>query len=457
MPFRPCNKNARERFFFAVAVFRRNWLTLLWGLVPLGAQGQSELPLYPEAVFPELAPALEAAAEVHPSIQAANMRAALAAARADEAAAAKRPRATAFARTTGTYITREDIDAEWRAGLDGNLTLSQPIYHWGALDATIDAGRAASDATQAETLVERQRLLAHVRDLYLRWRQAEALDAQLVDSIAATEQRIDAQRQLLEAGQRSEADVLRVELSLLENEETRAANAIELNSVAREFFAATGNQPPSGVADAVFGLPTVEAIDRWAAALRQQIEGTDAFQAASARAREAAARLEIARVAQRPKVDLVTGVFGDQLDSVNNTDSVYRVQYFAGLQVRWDFFDGGRTRARIISEQATQRLREAESEALADRLATDLARRLAELELHRSRVETRDARIAILERQVELLERESQRDRTSQRELVEQRLRLAELRRLSLDARFAFLRTLNAINAVFFPDPILLR
>jgi len=428
-----------------------------WGGLTLPLAAQTSLPLYPEALFPELRPALQHAMDASTTLTSLELRETVAHAEADQAAAVTKPRVQLFARTAGAYITRDDIDAEWRGSLNANLTVSQPVFHWGALEKTVELGALRADIAEARASTDRKRHLAYARDLYLRWRRAYEREQVLTQSLALSKQFLAAQQALRDAGQRSDNDVLNLELRVLEQEERLTLNTLELSGAAQLFTRATGHAPPEPAGEAsLAALPGSEALATWAEGLRQQITETESVKATRLQQTVLAKEREIIAVQQRPKIDLVAGVFGDQLDAVDSTDSVLRVQYFAGLQVNWNLFDGGRTEAQLISARARERLEAAREAEVIAQLETELDRQLNELALRLAQIETRETRVDLLSRRVALLEAQVDRNRAAPLTLLEARLEREELQRQVLEARFDYLRTLAYLNASFLPDPILL-
>lgn len=158
-----------------------------------------------------------------------------------------------------------------------------------------------------------------------------------------------------------------------------------------------------------------------------------------------------------PNFDLVAGVFTDQLDSINQQDYVFRVQYYAGLQIRWNIFDGWQTDGYKRGALARKRT----YAMLRDQAGTDnrqaIETLLANLRLNLKQIEARDKRETLLERRVTLLRQQVEQNLVSGVELMEGEIDYLEVRRRLMEARVNYLMNLMELAVLLDEDPAVIR
>jgi outer membrane protein TolC len=154
-----------------------------------------------------------------------------------------------------------------------------------------------------------------------------------------------------------------------------------------------------------------------------------------------------------PALDFVAGIFSDQLEGLNQADSVIRVQYYAGLQVNWSFFDSWQTDAYKRSALARKRT----FSLYRDQAEADLQRKtetlLAGLQLNLKQIEARSKRENLLERRVSLLREQAERNLITGTERIEGEIDYLEVRQRLMEARVNYLINLMELGILLDQDP----
>jgi outer membrane protein TolC len=141
------------------------------------------------------------------------------------------------------------------------------------------------------------------------------------------------------------------------------------------------------------------------------------------------------------------------LDSINQQDSVFRVRFYAGLQVNWNIFDGWQTDGHKRTTLARKR-----ALALREQLARDDSRQqfqslLADLQLNLKQIEARGKREEILARRVELLRQQVELDQVTGIDLIEGEIDYLEVRQRLMEARVNYLVNLMELGVLLGNDP----
>lgn len=374
----------------------------------------------PEEIYPQLGPILESARQVNDRI----LLSRLDRLSAEEGIRVNQsflyPAVRASVNFNTSFESRDDLEENpTRANVNFGVSASQPIYHWGALQAGKDIAEIRAQIAAGQFEEAMHAVLNEVRASYL----SLVLDRVLMDKNAfdteVTGQILESRRNDLQAGRLSREEFEIFELNHQEMlEEGRYLRRLTENRL-RDFRILVGRDDltleqipqeiPSFHYDGeIFSFLTenstsipvqdVTAVQRLQDSLRIQ-------------------ELELFRTNTnlRPKLNFNVGATQDQLAAANTDASVRRLVLFASLNVNWNIFDGFRTdaerqmisiRTRQIRHQlsALQQRRGAEFQNLLDSL--DNAHRtlgieerrvaLAEVELRRRETERNDGRLSDL-------------------------------------------------------------
>ena len=340
----------------------------------------------PERQLPGLQAWVDAAAEAAPRVIEARLQKLTAEAAEEESRSLTRPRADAF----GDFSYRENSETQ-----DGsfkpyyNVSVEQPLWHWSALTnqkrvAEIQKKLAANDYAEA-----RRALILEIRRAYL---DLVLKKLSLAETTAAYDRQLAALKVNRDRAARGEyaSDLLATaQLDVRKAEVARDRQQAGFDRALRAFAILNGRDTIS--ADS---LPAdVSALPASARALfrpeTSAAPSSSAIPAALARPEGdlevARLRQEVTRVRNYPKVNLAAGA--DQ-GAASGTDQTAVVNYFAGVRVRWNIFDGFSTRAAVKqarlavrqNEKALAEARNALTHELKDQ-SDDLALTLRDLDI----------------------------------------------------------------------------
>lgn len=412
---------------------------------------------YPEQLFPGLADLLRAAATQSARVEVQQAMVEERAGWLEEARATRRPRIGMNMRVAANYEAREDDVTKTNTLVDGNLSVSQPLWYWGELRSRVAIGELRVQAAEMELARSGVELLQQVRFHYLRWVLTHFQIQRLQQVIDLAESRVANQRELLTVGRSTEQVVLEMEVRVQENREFLAFLQREyrrLGSVLRQQTGLSGDlqrflpdQPPDVVPMSLSDLEI----------LRRSLQARDpnSFELAR-RELELEADLEQLHIINRrhfPKVDLVAGVFADTLEGFNQDERVLRGNFFAGVAVNWNIFDGWATRGMRMSNLARQRMQRSWIEETRGALSVEAERLLGELEFNIQQILTRDTRLQLMERRLQLLEQQRERELIPVVDQLELQLNFGDLSLQALEARIQYLLHLAQLANLFQPDP----
>lgn len=326
---------------------------------PLTAPVDVDAPLLglPETLIAGLRPLVDSAAEAAPRVIEARLAQLAAQAREEETRSVTRPRADVFL-DLSYRRNSETSDGGFKPYY--NVGVEQPLWHWDALTnqkriAVIQKKLAANDYAEARRalvleirrsyldLILQKLSLAGAEDAYGRQQTAlkvnrdRATRGEYAADLLATEQ-LDARKAGI-ARDRQQSALQRAlrDFAIL--------NGLDSFSVDR-LPVAIGDVPASATAlfqpEAAAPLPASNRIPDALARPEGDLE---------------AARLqqEITRVRNYPMLNLAAGA--DQ-GATSGTDQTAVINYFAGVRVRWNIFDGFATRAAVKEARVTVRKNE---------------------------------------------------------------------------------------------------
>uniref|UniRef100_UPI00404B338E TolC family protein n=1 Tax=Cephaloticoccus sp. TaxID=1985742 RepID=UPI00404B338E len=344
-------------------------------------------PQLPEDVFPELKQILAEAANRSPRMVAQDLNLLIADGDLIQAKSGMLPRLGGYYQKSKTKDIREDVAGT----LDSNKTyysvsLSQPIFHWGALRNNAKAGeirRLIAD----ENYGEAYRVLAQeIRANYLGLIMLKVGVRVSTFNRKLSEEKLAVEEERLQKKVISEGAIFQTRIDA---EQARlAVDTAEwyfLN--AKQDFALLTGQPQlsdTQIPDGIPGLAEAKnAIDRMLVEFLAQGEPD------TARARILRQQIRIddlnyktQKTGLRPKLNLVLGLSQDEQSYTTNLAQKYALQsQYAGLQVSWNIFDGFATRGAVKSALASKRLDERVYRDFTARLAQDARKASKAVEL----------------------------------------------------------------------------
>jgi outer membrane protein TolC len=414
---------------------------------------------FAEDLFPELGSLMEQAATGGTELKLSELRLEEREGDLDVTRGAQRPQVRAYARVAGAYEVRDDIDDRFRGSVNANLTMSQPLYHWGNLDRQelIAEGRVALE--EVEVNRKGARHFMDIRRAYLEWLLMNERSQILEQSIALSESFVDARRQLVGVGQSSEQDVLEMEAHLLENHESLAYvrnRARHLETTLRRLVGPSFNL--EGVESQSLSIiepmesGEFDVLARWARG------GESSYTDPSIQRFSVLEEIESENLAMLdkrnwPNLDLVAGIYSDHIDGVNQEDFVFRVQYFAGFQVNWSIFDGWQTDGWKRSALARKRAFALQEEVARDETRQKTETLLGELQLNLKQIEARSKREVILNRRLGYLREQADSARITGADRIEGEIDYLEVRQRLMEARVYYLINLMELGVLLGTDP----
>ncbi|MEX0323581.1 MAG: TolC family protein [Puniceicoccaceae bacterium] len=430
-------------------------LLLIIGLLPaLSARVE-----YAEELFPELVPMLQRASENGTESQLASLRKEERMGELDATLAQNRTKVHAYARVASAYEMREDIDDRFRGTLYGNVSLNKPLYQWGNMDrreAVAEDRVALEGVASAETSA---RYYMNIRRAYLQLLLMREQRVILEQSISLSESFVEARRKLVDVGQSSEQEVLEMEATLLENREGLAWAEKRIEDLGASLQRLIG---PGFSEDQVSGQPlsviqpmTLDQLDALIAEVNSSIGLTEGPTTKKFKVLEEIEdkQIEILDKNDWPTLDFVAGIYTDHLDTAGQDDFFLRVQYYAGLQLNWNIFDGWQTDAWKRSALARKRAYSLQAQAAKSENQRRAETLLAELQLNLKQIEARGKREDILSRRMELVREQAERALITGVERIEGEIDYLEVRQRLMEARVNYLINLMELGILLGQDP----
>ena len=357
----------------------------------------------PEDFLPELADLLSRAAVEAPAAQSQEWSMDEAEAQRIIGRSHRLPRAHASAEGVVRYEVREDIDDRFRVVARSNLQVSQPLWHWGSLQHRNAIHSLYAELIELEAWEQSRRFQTELREQWLHWFMARAYHASSERRIQELEHRMETEQRLLQRGESTEERLLDLQLEQAELEDELLRQEANLADHKRRFAAWLGSEVrgPSleSTREALLALELDEGReprgDRWLEAHPQRERTQWQLQ-------QQERELAILERATWPKLDLVGGVAQDELEALDRAGSVLRWNAFVGLRVDWPIFDGRRAQGEQLRVRSQIRRTRDQLERVEADLNQTLERLQAEVEVHRRQAQTRQLRLRLAERRLEL-------------------------------------------------------
>lgn len=413
--------------------------------------------LYPEEIFPGLKPLLSAALRHSPDISILHER--ITEREGDRIVAASQRgfRVDVNSRIAGAYEMRDDIPDRFRSSFNANTFVSRPLYHWGRLQNQSAVGELAIEAAELNFERGSRDHLNAVRFHYLQWILQRERLATVRRSTALLEQLTAAEERQLEAGRSTENAVIDLRARLAENMEFIAFIERDVLHQRQALQRLTGTrdlaEPPSDL-DLDFTPLTLSNLER----LQRRFTLLPPDNAPALRLEETLREIEDRRfrIAERnryPRIDFVAGVITDQLDAFDSSDFALRIQYFAGVQLSWNIFDGGRTRGEKMSILARRRIHELQAEGQRFRLDAETERLFADLDFAVRQISSRSTRADLARRRLDLVQRQLADNLATETQRLEAEIDLAERDLRVRESRIHYLLAMAQLASLHFPDP----
>ncbi|MDB6093571.1 MAG: outer rane efflux protein [Verrucomicrobia bacterium] len=310
------------------------------------AQDKSTLPLA-ENFFPQLKPILEAAVKQSPRMIS----------RAAENAIAEQNRIGARAPrlpSAGGFLSYNPWQRDDRADLPAptdtkkffyNFSITQPVFHWGALASNARLGELQLKITQGQTAEAYRMLVLEIRSLYLSAVLRKMILTRSQLNLGISQDQLTLAQSKFEKKVISESDLFGPRLTY-DQAVLAVDRATEDFDVAKNALAKLSGTPvlsDSQIADDIPSFPAAqEAMNAYLAKYTAQSEPRSfSLTALHDQVEIEKLNYKIAATRLKPKVNAVVGTSQDEQSYTSNIAAKYKVQStYVGVQVSWSIFDG---------------------------------------------------------------------------------------------------------------------
>jgi outer membrane protein TolC len=436
----------------------------LSGLV-ISSQAQtrdpSSLPL-PENLFPDLKGILEAAANQSPRMIARNAENSIAEQNRLIARSGLLP-------SVGASLQFNPWQRDNRSDLAQptdtkkfyyNLSLTQPLFHWGALRNGSRIGELQEKIVQGQT-AEAYRLLAQeIRAQYLGLILRKVILSRAQLNLSITADLLAAAQGKFEKQVISEGEMFMPRLN-----HDQAVLAVDRNTEefesAKTAFAKLTGAPRLNDAQIPADIPSVTtASDALASILADYTSHKElkSFYLDTLRNQIAVEELnyKVATTRLKPKLNLIVGASQDQLSYTSNIAAKYKVQStYLGVSVYWPIFDGFATRS-VVANSLTRR-RQAEqvyADAVAN-LSEQTRSQLKQLSFSARSLEMANRMLGSGESYVQSRQDDVKRGLASEAQLNAVRLLYLDAKIAAFNARFDYLIKTGDFLSLLLEDPAL--
>lgn len=434
------------------------------GLLFLGAStthGQSSSGAMPEDFFLELRGMLLQALDRAPDMEAENLS--LEEARGNLRAALSQglPRVRLDTRFLYQYEERLDAENDDYDQSDvvatANLQVTQPIYHWGAISASRRIGELDFDRALEDRLGVGSRVAFEVRNRYLDYLLANYRLILAQENNAVADRLVRQQEELAAAGRVAEQTVLETRLAAQRITESLVFARKDVAALEVFLSRATGvtPTPPTALPEPIeLAQLSESALGRAAAGIPADNPSLSNMRLALEQEQE---RFRMIRAETRPKINLVAGIFQDQVDDIRTNFSIAtvpRINFYAGVQVSWNIFDGWQTEGLKMASLARQRMGQARLAQEEERLAREVDRLVTEIRFSAEQQETRDRRAELLTQRLALMEEQAAQQRVALNTVLRERNEVEQARLDAIAVRFDLLRNLARLQVILTGDPL---
>ncbi len=360
--FQPCVKRGALCLLFLLTARAQDLSQPVPGAIPLA-----------ERVFPQLAPLLQKATEQSPRGIAANLEFLIAQENVRMARARTLPQAGGYLTYSYARDRRVDRpDALMADKLAYNFSVTQPLYHWGALKAGTQLSELAARASENNFAEVCRLLVLEIRASYLRLIVLKASRDRAAFAHRLAEEENRRVEEQIKAGAIPPASVLeagnKVKQALIDLD--RAEEDFRFAKISLERLAGSDVLADESIPALIPRVDYAEdRIQSLAELFRSEPEKGN-FRLASVQLRLDQEKLnyQIIDKTLRPKFNAVTGVMQDEVSYTGSPADRARTQsLYGGLNITWNIFDGYSTpaqrralrlRQRQIEEERDDRLRE---------------------------------------------------------------------------------------------------
>tara|TARA_B100001093_G_scaffold300512_1_gene286575 strand:+ start:2220 stop:3539 length:1320 start_codon:yes stop_codon:yes gene_type:complete len=154
-------------------------------------------------------------------------------------------------------------------------------------------------------------------------------------------------------------------------------------------------------------------------------------------------RLEIANSGLKPKLNLVGGIFQDQIPLANNADSIFRNNILVGVEINWSIWDSSKSKAEKLRAFANKRRLEMNLERESRSYRLELNGMRMQLESLAKKVRFTRELVKVAKDRFRISEVELESDRITLDQLIEARVSLDQAKVKRLESICDFLKVRN--------------
>ena len=439
----------------------------LFALVLLGASILSPLGTaadnvgLPEQVFPQLDQILRTALQQSPRIVARNLDLVIADGDEMQAKSVQYPGIGGSVTFSEASETRGGISGSYATQiLNYNLSLSQPVWHWGTVRNSVRIGEIRRKIA-GQQYQDAYRLFAQeMRAGYLNLIITKAVVDSNKFNLKMVEDRLKVAEERLSKGAISEGEIFRPRMDALQ---ARLATdrAVEDFADSRRLFATLTGAAPLDEGDIPTGIPTLNGDeDLLARLLGGFLSQKDPENSTTIVARQQleSERLNLANQRKRlyPMLNFTAGTYQSRQSYSLDVGQLYRVQdTYVGLAMSWQIFDGLSTRGAVKSSLARVQQFDANYRELTKNLGKDAQHleKQTEFALRQMRIDDRlfDERGTYLQAR----EGDFKRGVASQADLDSARQSFYGAEIAAFGSRASYLRQLGDLLGMIMDDPVL--
>ena len=332
------------------------------------------------------------------------------------------------------YEDRPDQSFFQRYRFFGSAFVRKPLYHWGALKAESEIARFQQSISTNNYKFLLSELKSITRDSYL---DLVVLKDQLqlnMDTLEIAEDGLSKVAKKKELGLANELQVNHASTMLLERQIGLEDLNRSLTLALFRFRELTGWDKELSFFDQNASFETLNEKLEFNSSAPRLLASASSFNMEKIRKEIEVQRkrVEIAQSGLKPKVNLVGGVFQDQVPLASNEDSILRNNILVGVELNWALWDSSKSKAEKLRAFANKRRLEInlERETRSYRLELDGMR--MQLESLAKRVRMTRELVQVAQDRFKISEVELESDRITISQLMEARISLdhAKVKRL---------------------------
>ena len=255
------------------------------------------------------------------------------------------------------YEDRPDQSFLHRYRFFGSAFVKKPLYHWGALKAESEIARFQQSITNNNYKFLLSELKSITRDSYLDLVVLKNQFQLNTDTCQIAEEGLSQIAKKKELGLANELQVNHANTILLERQIALEDLNRSLTLALLRFREMTGWDEKLSFFDENTSFETLSEKYEFNSSTPQLLASASSFnmKKISKEIEVQKKRVEIAQSGLKPKVNLVGGVFQDQIPLASNEDSILRNNILVGIEINWALWDSSKSKAEKLRAFANKR------------------------------------------------------------------------------------------------------